>query len=68
VIPVARSLALLAWGCRVGKFLPKHGNIERTVKKMDENDACQYLKQFTKDVTQLATDIEQARRQQARKP
>ena len=49
------------------KFLLKHGNIERTVKEMDEKDASRCLKQFTKDVTQLATDIEQARSQQPRR-
>ena len=48
------------------KFLFKHGNIERTVRQMDEKDASRYLEQFTKDVTQLATDIEQARSQQPR--
>ena len=41
-----------------------HGNLERSVKQMDEKVASRYLKQFTKDVTQLATDIEQARSQQ----
>ena len=46
------------------KCLFEHGNIETTVRKMDENDASRYLKQFTKDVTQLATDIEQSRSQQ----
>ena len=48
------------------KFLLEHGNIERTVKEMDEKEASRCLKQFTKDVTQLATDIEQARSQQPR--
>jgi hypothetical protein len=43
-----------------------HGNLERTVKQMDEKDASRCLKQFTKDVTQLATDIEYARSQQPR--
>ncbi len=42
----------------------KHGNLERSVKQMDEKDASGCLKQFTRDVTQLATDIEQAKSQQ----
>jgi hypothetical protein len=58
---------LLARARRAYKFLLKHGNIERTLKQMDERDASRCLAQFTKDVTQLATDIEQARSQQARK-
>jgi len=33
------------------------------VEQMDEKDASRCLTQFTKDVTQLATDIEQARSQ-----
>jgi hypothetical protein len=48
------------------KFLLKHGNVKRTVEEMDEKDASRCLAQFTKDVTQLATDIEQARSQQPR--
>ena len=44
----------------------KHGNLEKSVKQMDEKDASRCLAQFTKDVTQLATDIEQARSQQPR--
>ena len=47
-------------------FLIKQGNIENTVREMDEKDAKRCLKQFTKDVTQLATDIEQAMNQQPR--
>ena len=46
------------------KFLFKHGNMKRTVEQMDEKGASRCLTQFTKDVTQLATDIEQARSQQ----
>ena len=45
------------------KFLLKHGNMKRTVEQMDEKDASRCLTQFTKDVTQLATDIKQARSQ-----
>jgi len=45
------------------KFLFKHGNMKRTVEQMDEKDASRCFTQFTKDVTQLATDIEQARSQ-----
>ena len=45
----------------------KHGNLERSVKQMDGKDASRCLAQFTKDVTQLATDIEQARSQQPRR-
>lgn len=48
------------------KFLLKHGNMKRTVEHMDEKDASRCLAQFTKDVTQLATDIEQAKSQQPR--
>jgi len=48
------------------KFLFKHGTIKRSVKQMDEMDASRCLTQFTKDVTQLATDIEQARSRQPR--
>ena len=49
------------------KFLFKHGKHgKKTVKQMDEKDASRCLAQFTKDVTQLATDIEQARSQQPR--
>ena len=43
------------------QFLFKHGNIKRTVKTMDEKDASRCLAQFTKDVRQLATDIEEAK-------
>jgi hypothetical protein len=45
------------------KFLLKHGNMKRTVEEMDDKEASRCLTQFTKDVTQLATDIEQARSQ-----
>jgi hypothetical protein len=48
------------------KFLLKCGNMKRTLEEMNEKDASQCLTQFTKDVTQLATDIEQARSQQPR--
>ena len=48
------------------KFLFKHGSVKRTVAQMDEKAASRCLTQFTKDVTQLATDIEQARSQQPR--
>ena len=43
-------------------------SIKRTVEQMDEKTASRCLTQFTKDVTQLATDIEQARSQQPRPP
>ena len=46
------------------KFLFKHGNMAKTLEQMDEKTASRCLTQFTKDVTQLATDIEQARSQQ----
>jgi hypothetical protein len=46
------------------KFLLKQGNIKRTLDQMDEKDASRHIKQFTKDVTQLAADIEEARNQQ----
>ena len=49
------------------QVLFEHGNIETTVRKMDEKDASRHLKQFTKEVTQLATDIEQARSEQPRR-
>lgn len=45
------------------KFLLKHGNVERTLEQMDEKAASRCLAQFTKDVTQLATDVKQARSQ-----
>lgn len=45
------------------KFLFQHGSTERTLGEMDEKAARRYLRQFTRDVTQLATDIEQARNQ-----
>jgi hypothetical protein len=48
------------------RFLFKHGNIERTVAKMGERDASRCLAQFTRNVTQLATDIEQDRSPQPR--
>jgi hypothetical protein len=47
-------------------FLLKCGNMKRTVEEMNEKDASRCLTRFTKDVTQLATDIEQARSQQPR--
>ena len=50
----------------VYKPLLKHGNMKRTLEQMDAKDAIRCLTQFTKDVTQLATDIEQARNQQPR--
>jgi hypothetical protein len=46
------------------KFLLKNGNVKKTVAQMDEKAASRCLAQFTKEVTQLATDIEQARNQQ----
>ncbi|MCX7428859.1 MAG: hypothetical protein NTW96_24940 [Planctomycetia bacterium] len=46
------------------KFLFKHGSMKKTVEQMDEKNARRCLTQFTKDVTQLATDIEQARSEQ----
>jgi hypothetical protein len=49
------------------KFLLKSDCMKRTLKQMDEKDVNGYLAQFTKDVTQLAADIEQARSQQPRK-
>jgi hypothetical protein len=49
------------------KFLFKHGNIKRTLEQMDEKDASRCLAQFTRDLTQLATDIEQAKGYQPRR-
>ena len=46
------------------KPLLKHDNMKRTLEQMDEKAVSRCLAQFTKDVTQLATDIEQARNQQ----
>jgi hypothetical protein len=43
------------------KFLLTHGNVETTVEQMDEKAATRCLVQFTKEVTQLAADIKQAR-------
>jgi hypothetical protein len=48
------------------KFLLEHGNMKRTVEEMDEKTVNRCLAQFTQDVTQLATDIEQVRSQQPR--
>ena len=45
------------------KFLFKHGNMKRSVAQIDEKDASRCLTQFTRDVTQLAADIKQARSQ-----
>ena len=41
----------------------KHGSVEGTVEQMDEKAASRCLAQFTKDITQLATDVKQARSQ-----
>jgi hypothetical protein len=60
--PELLDRARMAYG-----FLLKHGNMKRTVEQMDEKDASRCLAQFTKDVTQLATDIEHARSQQPRR-
>jgi hypothetical protein len=49
------------------KFLFQHGNIKRTLQQMDEKDASRCLAQFSKDVTQLASDIEQAKSYQPRR-
>lgn len=46
------------------KPLLKCDSIKKTVERMDEKAASRCLAQFTKDVTQLATDIEQAKNQQ----
>ena len=46
------------------KVLFKQGSMERTLTQMDEKAASRCLTQFTEDVTQLATDIKQARSQQ----
>lgn len=48
------------------KFLLKCDNIKKTVEQMDEKTANRCLAQFTKDVTQLAADIKEARSQQPR--
>jgi hypothetical protein len=48
------------------KFLFKHGNIKKTLEQMDEKEASRCLKQFTDDVTQLATDIDEATSNQPR--
>lgn len=41
------------------KHLTKCGNIKRTLDSMNEKDASRCLAQFTKEVTQLATDRKQ---------
>jgi hypothetical protein len=46
------------------KYLLTSDCMKRTMKQMDEKDASRFLAQFTKDVTQLAADIERARSQQ----
>ncbi len=66
IVPDGWTPELLDLAKATCKFLFKHGNIKRTVKQMDEKDASRCLKQFTKDVTQLATDIEHARSQPPR--
>ena len=43
--------------------LLKGGKVETTVEQMDEKTASKCLGQLTKDVTELATEIEQARSQ-----
>ena len=48
------------------KVFLKGDRVKKTVEQMDDKDASRYLRQFTKDVTQLATDIEQAKSQQPR--
>jgi uncharacterized protein YfeS len=48
------------------KVFLKGDRVKKTVEQMDDKDASRCLAQFTKDVTQLATDIEQARSQQPR--
>ena len=45
----------------VYKPLLKHGNMKRTLEQMDEKTTSRCLAQFTKDVTQLAMDIEARR-------
>jgi uncharacterized protein YfeS len=45
----------------------KGESLKKTVEKMDEEDASRCLAQFTKDITQLAADIEQARSQKRSK-
>ena len=60
------SPELLEQATMAYKFLLKTDCMKRTLKQMDEKDASRYLIKFTKDVTQLATDIEQARSQQPR--
>jgi hypothetical protein len=67
IVPNGWTPELLERAKAACKFLFKHGNTKRTLEQMDEKDASRYLKQFTKDVTQLATDIEYAGGQQPRR-
>jgi len=41
--------------------LVKDGTMQKTVERMDENAAGRCLKQLTKDMVELAAEIEQAR-------
>jgi hypothetical protein len=50
------------------KFLLKCDRMKTTVEQMSEKVASRCLTQFTKDVTQLATDIKQARSQRPLAP
>lgn len=59
--PELRNRATTAY-----KILLKHDSVKRTLEQMDDKDVSRCLAQFTKDVTQLATDIEQARSRQPR--
>jgi len=54
---------LLTEANRTLAALLKGGTLETTVAQMDENTASKCLGQLTKDVTELATGIEQARSQ-----
>ena len=59
--------ALLGEATAAYRILLECDNVKKTVEQMDEKDASRCLAQFTKDVSQLATDIEQARSQQPRR-
>ena len=57
---------LLGQATTAYKFFLKCDSVKRTLEQMDEKAVSRCLAQFTKDVTQLATDIEKARSQQPR--
>ena len=54
---------LLARANSIYRSLFTGGTVQKTVEQMDENAASKCLKQLTKDVVQLAAEMEQGRSQ-----